>query len=96
MSKITKQEVEHVAELARLRFSGEKIGQFTAHMNAILEYMEKLNGVDTKGIEPTSHALPLPTAWREDVAAPSIDPEKIAAGAPERDEFFVVVPKIIE
>lgn len=96
MSKITREEVEHVAVLARLRFSEEKIQQFTRQMNAILEYMEKLNELDTSGIEPTSHAVPLPTAWREDVAVPSMDPEKIAEAAPERADFFVVVPKVIE
>ena len=96
MSKITTKEVEHVAQLARLHFSPEKIEQFTRQINSILEYMGKLNELDTKGIEPTSHAVPLPTAWREDRVNPSLDPEKILSGAPERADFFVVVPKVIE
>ncbi len=96
MSKITREEVEHVANLARLRFSPDKLEQFTARMNAILEYMEQLNELDTGGIEPTSHAVPLPTAWREDEVKPSLEPEKITSEAPESADDFVVVPKIIE
>jgi len=85
-----------VAHLARLRFSPEKIEQFTAQMNAILEYMEQLAELDTGGIEPTSHPLPLPTAWREDEVKPSLDVEKITSEAPESADDFIVVPKVIE
>ncbi len=96
MSKITVKEVEHVAELARLRFSPEKLEQLTSQINSILEYMGKLNELDTKGVEATSHPVSLPTAWRNDEALPGMEPEKILSGAPERADFFVVVPKVIE
>ena len=96
MSKITTREIEHVAQLARLKFSPEKIERLTRQINSILEYMEKLNALDAMGIEPTSHPVPLPTAWREDKIKPSTEPEKILSGAPERADFFIVVPKVIE
>ena len=96
MSKITVKEVEHVAQLARLSFSPEKLDQLTRQINSILEYMGKLNELNTKGIEATSHPVPLPTAWRNDETRPGMDPEKILSGAPERADCFVVVPKVIE
>ena len=85
-----------MAHLARLKFSGEEIEQFTRQLNSILEYMEKLNELDTSGIEPTSHPIPLDTAWREDESRPGIGADKIVGQAPESDEDFIVVPKVIE
>jgi aspartyl-tRNA(Asn)/glutamyl-tRNA(Gln) amidotransferase subunit C len=96
MSKITREEVEHVAHLARLRIPDNQMEMFTDQMNDILVYMEKLQQIDTKDVEPTSHAVPLPTAWREDVIEPSLDPEKALANAPDREDQFIVVPRVIE
>ena len=96
MAKITREEVEHVAHLARLRIPEEQIGMFTERMNQILSYMEKLNELDTEGVEPTSHAVPLPTAWREDKVLPGLDPAKALSGAPESEDQFIVMPKVIE
>lgn len=85
-----------MAHLARLEFSEDEIEQFTDQLNSILEYMEKLNELDTSGIEPTSHPIPLPTAWREDESRPGIGGDKITGQAPEADGDFVAVPKVIE
>ena len=88
--------MEHVAHLARLRIPSDQIEMLTGQMNQILSYMEKLGELDTEGVEPTSHPVPLPTAWREDEVKASLDPEKALANAPERADQFVVVPKVIE
>lgn len=96
MAKITEEEVRHVAELARLNIPEDQLGSFTLQMNQILGYMEKLNKLDTDSVEPTSHPVPLDTAWREDAVKPSLDPDKALSNAPERQEQLIVVPKIIE
>ena len=94
--KISKKEVEHVAHLARLNLSEEEITTFTDQLNSILAYMEKLEALDTKGIELTSHAVPLSTAFREDEVKESLPPEKALQNAPDDDGSFFIVPKVIE
>lgn len=89
-------DVEHVARLARLELSEEEKKLFAGQMGAILGYVEKLNELDTDGILPTSHAVPMENAFREDVAWPSIGIEKALLNAPDRVESFYRVPKVIE
>ncbi len=94
--KITVADVEHVARLARLELTpGEKV-LFADQMGAILGYVEKLKGVNTEGIMPTSHAVPMENAFRDDVVRPSIGLERALANAPERSGSFFAVPKVIE
>lgn len=94
--KITVADVEHVARLARLELTlGEK-ELFVGQMDAILGYVEKLNSVNTEGIVPTSHAVPMENAFRDDVIQPSIGLEKALANAPDRSGSFFAVPKVIE
>jgi aspartyl-tRNA(Asn)/glutamyl-tRNA(Gln) amidotransferase subunit C len=94
--KITRVEVEHVARLARLDLSEVELDTFTVQMDAILAYVEKLNSLDTEGIVPTSHAVPMENAFREDVLVPSIGVENAVANAPNHAESFFRVPKVIE
>ena len=94
--KITKAEVEHVARLARLELSGAEVETFTGQMDAILAYVEKLNELDTSGVVPTAHAVPMENAFREDEVRPSIGVDKALANAPGRVEGFFRVPKVIE
>ena len=94
--KITKAEVEHVARLARLELSAEETETFTGQMDAILAYVEKLNGLDTAGIVPTSHAVPMENAFRSDEVRPSLGVDNALANAPDRVEDFFRVPKVIE
>jgi aspartyl-tRNA(Asn)/glutamyl-tRNA(Gln) amidotransferase subunit C len=94
--KITQEQVEHVAKLARLALSREEIATFTGQMDGILAYVEKLNELDTSGIIPTSHAVPVENAFREDEVRPSIGTANALANAPDRVEDFFSVPKIIE
>jgi aspartyl-tRNA(Asn)/glutamyl-tRNA(Gln) amidotransferase subunit C len=94
--KITRKEVEHVALLARLNLAEEELETFTGQMDAILAYVDKLNGLDTSGIVPTAHAVPMENAFRADVVRPSIGTDNALANAPERVEGFFRVPKVIE
>jgi len=94
--KITQEQVEHVAKLARLALSQEEIATFTGQMDGILAYVEKLNELDTSGIIPTSHAVPVENAFREDEVRPSIGTDNALANAPDRVEDFFSVPKVIE
>ena len=93
---ITVADVEHVARLARLELSPEDKALFAGQMGAILGYVEKLKELDTEGVLPTSHAVPMENAFREDLAAPAIGIEKALANAPDRVESFYRVPKVIE
>lgn len=94
--KMTEADVEHVARLARLELNSAEKELFTSQMDAILGYVEKLMGLNTEGIVPTSHAVPVNNAFREDVAYPSIGLEKALANAPDRAGSFFAVPKVIE
>lgn len=94
--KITKAEVDAVALLARLELTPEETETFTGQMDAILAYVEKLNELDTGGIIPTSHAVPVENAFRDDAVRPSIGVENALANAPDRVEGFFRVPKVIE
>ena len=93
--KITKKEVAHIAELARLSFSGKEMELFTEQLNQILVYMEKLNEIDTSEIKPTYHALDLINVFREDQIEPSLSTQKVLFNAPQSDKDMVTVPRII-
>ncbi len=93
--KITREEIEYVAKLARLELTEAEKETFTGQMDAILAYVDKLNELDTDGIIPTSHAVPMENAFREDVTAlHRLD--NALANAPDRVESFFRVPKVIE
>jgi len=94
--KITKEEVEHVALLARLKFDENEVERFTSQMNSILEYMEKLAELDTTHVEPTFHAVAQTNVVRQDMVKPSIPQELSLSNAPDGDRGFFRVPKIIE
>lgn len=94
--KISKEEIEHIAVLARLSLSEEEKELFGSQLSSILDYMEKLNELDTKGIEPTSHVLTLSNVMRDDIPRPSIPKEDALMNAPDHTEKFFRVPKIIE
>ena len=94
--KITRAEVEHVARLARLELSEPELDTFTAQMDAILAYVEKLNALDTEGIVPTSHAVPMENAFRPDQLKEAIGVDAALANAPKHVESFFQVPKVIE
>ena len=94
--KITREEVEHVAKLARLALEDQEITSLTSQMDAILDYVDKLNELDTAGIEPTAHAVPMDNAFREDRTAAAIGIERALANAPAKSGSCFKVPKVIE
>jgi len=94
--KLSSQEVEYVAHLARLEITPREKEKFTAQLNDILGYIDKLNELDTQGVEPMSHAIAVTNVFREDNIVESIGTEKSLANAPDaRGEFFRV-PKVID
>ena len=93
--KITKEEVLYVAHLARLDLDEESIERFAGQIDEILGYIEKLNRVNTKGIKPTSHAIFLTNAFRDDEEKEHIDRELALANAPEKEDGNFVVPKVV-
>ena len=95
MSEISKQDVEHVAMLARLEFSQEQLEAFTKQLNDILGYIEKLNELDTGDVEPTAHVLPLHNVTREDISRDYFDNETALRNAPDKKDGMFRVPKIV-
>jgi aspartyl-tRNA(Asn)/glutamyl-tRNA(Gln) amidotransferase subunit C len=93
---LSKEEIEHIAMLARLSLTEEEKELFGAQLSSILDYMEKLNELDTEHIEPTSHVLSLSNIMREDAPRDSIPREDALSNAPDRTDKFYRVPKIIE
>jgi aspartyl-tRNA(Asn)/glutamyl-tRNA(Gln) amidotransferase subunit C len=94
--KIEKEEVEHVAHLARLDFRAEETEKFTAQLNDILIYMDKLNEVDIMDVIPMSHAITVTNAFREDVVKESLGRELSLANAPEARGDCFLVPRVVE
>ncbi|WP_211749948.1 Asp-tRNA(Asn)/Glu-tRNA(Gln) amidotransferase subunit GatC [Paenibacillus sp. Marseille-Q4541] len=93
---ITNQDVQHVAKLARLNLSETEEAQLTEQLNAILQYAEKLNELDTEGIEPTTHVLHVSNVMREDEVRDSLPIEKVMLNAPDEEDGQIKVPAILE
>ena len=94
-AKITRDEVRHVAELARLELSESEEERMTGQMNGILEYMDKLNEIDTKGISATTHAIQLQNVFRPDEVRDSLERQEALTNAPETDGVNFIVPKVL-
>jgi len=94
--KITKDEVKHIAMLSRLELDEKEIELYQDQLSRILEYVEKLNEIDTTSIEPTSHVIELSNVFREDVVKESLAREEALRNAPQATDKFFKVPKIIE
>ena len=92
---VSRKDVEHIAELARLKFEEKELDQFTNELNEILTYVEKLNELDTENVEPLSHPIEGVNNFREDIVKPSIQREEALKNAPDKDEEFFKVPKVI-
>lgn len=93
--KISREEVRHVAQLARLELSEMEEVRMTEQMNSILSYMDKLNELDTSNIPSTTHAIQLENVFREDLVSSSIERARALGNAPQTDGTLFIVPKII-
>ena len=99
MSALTRDDVLKIGELARLKLSSEETQLFTAELGAILDYVKKLNEVDTSGIEPMSHCSAAEgqgeQRWRDDVVQPSLGQKAALENAPDPNGGYFRVPKVI-
>ena len=96
MTKISLEDVDHVARLARLELSAADKERMRSELDGILSYIDKLRALDTRDVEPTSHAVPVTNVMRDDVERPSLPQEDMLANAPDRHRDMFRVPKIIE
>jgi len=93
---ITREEVLHVARLARLALPEDDADRLRVQLSAILDYVKQLDRLDTRDVVPTSHAVETGTPFRDDAVQPFGDKEAILANAPDRQNDFFRVPRIIE
>ena len=92
---ITRNDVVHVADLARLELNEAAVDRYVLQIAEILDYVALLNQVDTSGVAPTSHAIALNNAFREDRRQPQLLTDQALANAPRREDDCFVVPKIV-
>jgi len=95
-TRITLEDVDHVARLARLELSAADKERMRGELDGILSYIDKLRALDTRDVEPTSHAVPVTNVMRDDVERPSLAQEDMLANAPDRHRDMFRVPRIIE
>ena len=93
---VSREDVEYVAKLARIELTEDEKLTLTSQLNSILDHIEKLNELDTEGVEPTFHVLDVTNVFREDAVRPSLPSEEVLKNAPARDGDFFKVPKIID
>lgn len=93
--KITRKEVEHVAHLARLNLSEEELARMTGQLDDILHYVDKLEEIDTHGIEPTTHAFAVSNAFREDRSDGSLTQEEALRNCSRKNNEAFIVPRIL-
>jgi len=96
VSRISKEQVEHVAHLARLAVTEEEVNIFTNQLDAIISFSEQLNELDTTNVKPTSHVLPMKNVMREDVAKEGLPREEVLKNAPDHKDGQIRVPSVLE
>ena len=96
MSVVSVKDVEHVALLARLQLQPDELAKLAGQLDEILQYVQQLQTVSTKGVEPTSHVLGLSNITRADESVQAVSPEAVLSLAPARQGPFFKVPKVIE
>jgi aspartyl-tRNA(Asn)/glutamyl-tRNA(Gln) amidotransferase subunit C len=95
-AKISMKDVEHVARLSRLALTGTEKERMQRELDGILSYIDKLRALDTEGVPPTSHAVPMTNVMRDDEPRPSLPRDEMLANAPDRSGELFRVPRIIE
>ena len=91
---ISKEDVKHVAKLARLELTTSEIDQMSKQLGDIIEYVTQMNEVDTTGVEPMAHPLPAVNVMRDDQVKYEQTKEELMKNAPEEEDGFFKVPKI--
>lgn len=94
--KVTKETIGHIADLARLYVSEEEKEKLTLEMEKIISYVDKLNELDTAGVKPMEHVIPLRNVMREDEVKSSLDRDKLLKCAPSSENGCYKVPQVVE
>ncbi len=95
MTKITKEEIIHVAKLARLEITDEEVSKYTPQLESILEYASKISEIDTNDVAPTSHPLEMVNVLRQDEIGESLTQEQALSNAPQAESGRFKVPQIL-
>jgi aspartyl-tRNA(Asn)/glutamyl-tRNA(Gln) amidotransferase subunit C len=93
---ISKDDLKHLAHLARIELKDSELDKLSIQLKSILDFIDKLSKLDVSRVEPTSHILPINNVLREDNLSVSLPHEKTLKNAPEKNENFFLVPKVIE
>lgn len=96
MSKTSQINIDYVAKLARIALSEDEKIKFSEQLVSILGYVEKLEELDTEGVEPTAHPYPMENVWQEDVVTSALPVEEALRNAPKQRQNMIVVPKVVE
>jgi aspartyl-tRNA(Asn)/glutamyl-tRNA(Gln) amidotransferase subunit C len=96
MSRISTDQVKHVANLARLSITEEDAELFASQLDAIITFAEQLNEVDTENVKPTSHVLDMKNIMREDISEKGLSNEEVVKNAPDHADGYIRVPSILE
>jgi aspartyl-tRNA(Asn)/glutamyl-tRNA(Gln) amidotransferase subunit C len=96
MSRISTDQVKHVANLARLAITEEDAELFPSQLDAIISFAEQLNEVDTENVKPTSHVLDMKNIMREDISEKGLSNEEVVKNAPDHADGYIRVPSILE
>ena len=96
MAKLTREDIESVAYLSRLELSEDEKDKLTGHINRLLENFGELQKLDTEGVEPTSHTIPVFNVFRKDEVKPSLPVEEVVSNGPQVAENCFVVPRVVE
>ena len=94
--RISRDEVAHVARLARLKIDEDELDTYTKQLSAVLDYAAQVAAIDTAGVVPTSHPIPLINVAREDTPSSPIDREEVLYMAPDTEAGMFKVPRIME
>jgi aspartyl-tRNA(Asn)/glutamyl-tRNA(Gln) amidotransferase subunit C len=93
---LTADEVRWVAQLARLELNQSELDTMTRQLRAIMDYVDQLRQVNTDGVEPLAHSLPVHNVFRSDELAPSLPVDRALANAPQQRDGFYVVPAVLD
>jgi aspartyl-tRNA(Asn)/glutamyl-tRNA(Gln) amidotransferase subunit C len=94
-TRISTEDVAHVARLARLSLTSDELQRFTEQLGAVLEHARDVEALDTDGVAPTSHPLPLANVLRDDVVMPCLDRDEVLSQAPDVESYRFRVPRIL-
>jgi aspartyl-tRNA(Asn)/glutamyl-tRNA(Gln) amidotransferase subunit C len=92
---ITKKDLEHIGWLSRLELSEEDKEKYTPKLNSVLDYFGELDTVDTEGVEPSYHIMPMSNVFREDVPTKSLSQEEALSNAPKNQDGFIKAPRMM-